>query len=660
MAVVKDKEIAAPVFNIEFRHEPLTREENGSVDAFSQKYLIAAVSAMMSERLESTIAETSGQLNETSVDYGSFLGAEEEESLQVSLGIGNDKTEESIKQILSEVVRIRQHGFTSAEYERAKLTITAQYKKAFEEKDNTGNSDYVDRYVNHFLTGKYIPGAEIEYQALLGLMPQVSLEIINEYVRELMPEENIVLYLALPEGDETLPKKQLADWYAELNNQKFEPYVNKADNEPLLATIPAPGSILSKSTDPKLGTVIYALSNGAKVVVKQTDFKNNEIVFSATSPGGSSLFPEQNMGSVKLYQEAAGLGGVGHFSNIGLQRKLAGKNIDLTPLINVLGEGFNGSTDAGNLETFLQLVYLQFTSPRMDLDAFKGLVEEKKREIQGNDPWTVFNQKIKETAYKGAGRMMPLTSEELQKADYQQIFDWRKDRYSDASDFTFVFSGNIDPDSFETLIKQYLASLPAKSRKESAANVKVSVRQGRVKENFEQQMETPQAWVTNIYSAKSELTLKNRIIMDALVDVLSSSLNETMRLQEGGTYAVGVFGSINEYPKGESVLQVLFSTKPGKEEHLNTLAKKVVNDMTLHGPSVEELKKAVSHLKDKQDENVKNNKYWASSIAAYYAVGLDNVSGYQKMLDSITEKDIQSMAAKLLKENLVEVILKSK
>lgn len=660
VSIVKDKEITVPTFNIEFRHEPLSREENGSVDAFSQDYLIELVNIMMDERLEETIYGASGHLNEASTCYGPFLGSDMEESLNISVAIGNDKIEESAKQLMSEVFRIRQHGFTNAEYARAKLVIESRYKKALDEKDNIDNSSYAEKYVNHFLKGKYIPGTEIEYQAFLNLMPQVSLEIINEYIRELMPEENIVLYLTSPEKDEVPLKKHILDWYAELKKQNFEPYTNKADNEPLFTSNPTSGTILNKMTDSILGTVVYNLSNGAKVVIKQTDFKNNEVTFSATSPGGSSLFPDQNMGNIKLYEEAIDLGGVGNFNKSELQKKLAGKDINLVPTISIMTEGLRGSTNSENLEEFFQLIYMQFTSPRMDNEAFNALIERKKRELNDNNPMSKFKNATQQIAYEGVDRMLPLKQEELLMTDYQQIFNWRNDRYSDASDFTFIFVGNIHPDSCEELIKKYLASLPSKSRKESPANVDVSICSGRIKKIVEQQMETPQAIITDIYSTKNELTLKNRIVLDALIKILDSSLNETIRKQEGGAYAIFVTGAISEYPKGQTVLQIILPTEPGKEDYLNSLVKQTVNNMALYGPNAEELKIAINYLDTEQDKKIRDNSYWTSSIAAYYAIGLDNVTGYKEILNSIAAGDIKGMAAKLIKDNLVEVNMRSK
>lgn len=659
ISIVKDKEVTVPTFDIEFMHEPLSREENGSVDAFSQDYLTEAVITMMNERLEETINGASGHSNEASASYGPFLGIKTKESFNVSLTIGNDKIEESIKQFLSEIFRIRQNGFTNAEYERAKLVITSRYKKALGEIDYTDNSVFAEKYINHFLDGKYTPGAEIEYQALVGLMPQVSLEIINEFTQELMPEEDIAMYLTSTEGNEVPLKAQVLNWYAELNKQKFEPYINKADNEPLLAAIPTSGTITSKTTDPNLETVIFNLSNGAKVVIKQTSPKSNEIMFSATSPGGSSLFPEQYMGNIKLYEEAIDLGGLGNFSKVELQRKLAGKDIELIPTINIMAEGLRGTTNSEYLEEFLQLIYMQFTSPRMDQDAFNALIERKKRMIQSNDPMLAFHNATSRAMYDSE-RMLPLREEDLQTADYQQIFNWRKDRYSDASDFTFIFVGNIDLDSFEELSKRYLASLPSKSRKESAANVNISIRPGHIEDSFELQMESPQAMIMNLYSTKCELNLKNRIIMEALVEILHSSLMETLRRQEGGIYGMDMEGYISEYPKGETTLRIAFPTEPGKEQHLISLAKQTINNIALHGPNAEDLKKAMNNLANKHDEKRKEKSYWTSFIAAYYAVGLDNISGYKEALNSIVEKDIKSLATKLTKDNLVEVIIKGK
>lgn len=658
ISIVADKEVAFPTFDIEFRCKPLSVEEKESVDGFVNDYLIGIITAMINERLETVIGEAGGYLNEISASYDNFLGIGSEESLAISLKIGNGKTEESIKSFLTEVIRINQHGFSQTEYERAKLVLTSQYKKKFDEKDKTENAEYAEKYMKHFIYGNYIPGIELECQLLMELMPQVTLQMVNEHVQELMIEKNTVVYLVMPQEAEHPQKETISDWLISINNQNLDPYMEKTNNEPLLTILPVAGKIINEEIEPVLGTVNYKLSNGATVVIKQTDFKNNEVLFYAVSPGGSSLFPEEEIANIKLYEEVADLGGLGDFNKMDIQKKLAGKEVNVIPFINPIADGLKGLTINENLEELLQLVYMQFTSPRMDEDAFSAFMEKKKNTLQDNDPKVIFNNAVRRAAYGNTERMLPITSDDLLKVDYQRIFEWRKDRYADASDFTFIFTGNIDPDSSRELIERYLASLPSLSVKESAVNVNIALQPGHIKEAFEHKMENPQAVVTNLYSANVEFNLMNRITLDVLVEILNNSLTETLREQEGGVYALFVSGNISDYPKGQAILEINFPTEPGKEEQLNSLVKMAVNNMRLNGPTNDELQKAVTILSNKHNENIRNNAYWISNLAAYYAVNTDNMNGYMDILNSIHGEDIKSLASKITKDNLVEVIMK--
>lgn len=658
ISIVKDKEIAFSTFNIEFRHEPLSKEEKGGIDGFVSNYLAESIVAMTNERLEETISKKTNYSNEAEASYDFFMGTETEEAFSISLRIGNNSIKEAIEQFINEIFRIKQHGFTNAEYERAKLTIKSRYLNKLKEKDKIENGEYAEKYVKHFLTGNYIPGIELEYQILESILPQISIDMVNESVREMMPEENIVLFLISPESKEVPQKHLLADWFVEAQNKKLEPYVENINKEPLLKNTPIPGKIIGEKTEDKLGTIVYKLSNGATVVVKQTDFKNNEIIFSATSPGGTSLFPEKDMPNIKLYEEVIDLGGLGNFSKTDLQKKLAGKEVNLVPTINILAEGFKGSTTSNNLEELLQLIYLQFTSPRMDVNAYNAFIEHKRRILQNNNPESTFNNAIRNTVYAKSERMLPLTMEDLSKADYQQIFDWRNDRYADASDFTFIFVGNINPESCKELFERYIASLPSISRKESATNVNISIQPGHVTNVFEYKMENPQALIMNIYSTQVELNQENRLILDVLVEIVNHSLTETIRMQERSSYMVHVSGGVSEYPKGQTILEIFIPTEPGKEENINSLVKQTIDKIALNGPNTEDLMKVIHKLSSKHHENKKNNNYWASSIAAYYATGLNNIDKYIDTLNSIQTNDIKDMASKLTKENLVEVIMK--
>lgn len=658
--IVNDKEITTPIFSLDFLDKPFTKEEKSTVDWFVKKYLINIIRIITDERLKGILPKSYGLSNNLTVSHEPFLGISQIETFNISTMIENENINESIKSLLIEIWRIIKYGFTNTEYERAKLTLISKHKDALNENMRTESSIYSEKYKRHFLVGDYIPQIALECRLLSELMPQVTLEVLNEHIKEVFTEKNAILSLITSETFDNPSKQDLLEWFTEIEQSEIEPYTEVEDNEPLLTTIPVSGKIVSESSENAFGTTNFKLSNGATVVIKQTDFKNNEIMFSATSIGGTSLFPENKIGNIKLYEEAIALGGVGNYSRTELQKKLVGKNIVLEPTINLISEGLKGSTPIEHLEELLQLVYLQFTSPRMDHNAFSVLIEKNEKILQNESPQFLYNKAVKHILYANSQRMHPITLEELSTIDYQEIFEWREHKYADASDFTFIFVGNINPDKCRHLIERYIASLPSLSKKESIADVDVSIQTGRLKKIIDLSLENPQAVILNMFSTKMELNLHNRVIIAVLVDILKSHLINTLREQEGGTYAINVSGGISEYPKGQTTLQISFPTELGKEEYLNNLIKSIIDHIVLNGPTIEELNRSINTLYNSHLSDMKSNEYWRSSIAAYYITGVNSVNGYIDLLKSVNKEDIKSALSKLTKDNLIEIIMKGR
>ena len=659
--VVKDKEFIYTHLCMDFRNEPLSAAENGTVDAFVVHFLNDVTKYIINERFEGVIKDASGQKNNIEVNYGEFMSADSDEAFSFILNIGNDNIEESAKLLMSEISRIRKHGFTDAEYARAKQSLNTIYKERLDEKDNTENIIYVEQYLEHFYKGKYIPGIEIEYDILCQVAPQLSIEHLNEYVRELLPEENIVIYLIAPENVETPEEKLISEWYAECNDMEQEPYTDKFADEPLLSEIPEAGKIIREYFDEDTDATVFELSNGARAIFRKTDFKKNQILFSAISPGGGSVYPEDYIVNSKIYKDIFDLGGAGPFNRSDLMKKLAGKNIEMTGIYNPLCDGLKVSSTPEYMEDFLQLVYLQFTSPNLDRETFDAYIKRKRMILGSSNINFVFQNSFLDILYKDKVRMTPLKADDLDKADYDQIIEWRNKRFSDAGDYTFVFVGNADPDSCRSLVEIYLASLPSSPSSVKSKfnhNADIGFRDGIVKASFNHKSEVEKCLISSIYSTTVDYNLKNKIILETFVEIMDKMLTNTIREKEGGVYSITTEGDIFDYPEGQIFLNIVYSTETGKEKYLNSKIKEVLEEFISVGANEDAFKNAVETICINHDNNMKDNSFIFSTLNRNYALGTNDIKGYTEILNSITGEDVRQMAIKLLNENYVEVIMR--
>ncbi|MDR2056728.1 MAG: insulinase family protein [Dysgonamonadaceae bacterium] len=662
VGIASDKEATHTRVTINFKHEKLPKELRGTLAGLSMNYFNSIIYYVMRERINDLLQQADPPFLNANVSDGAFANTATMDALSGTVYVKNKEIEGGLKTIVREIERVKRYGFTAAEYERAKTKLLMQYESAFKEKDKTRNSAYANKYVHHFTVGSYIPGIEMEYNLISSVASQIMVEMVNQYLAELIGDKNIVLTLTAPEKEDLLlpTKEDLIKWYSEAKNEDIQPLKEETSNEPLLKEIPVGGSIVSELQDSNFGTTVYHLSNGVKVAIKPTDFKDDEIIVRATSPGGSSHFPETEDVNIKIYSSVASLGGLGNFSQTELNKALAGKKVSLNPAMTLTYEGLSGSSGVKDFEILLQLIYLNFTAPRTDEEAYQSFIARVKSQLESIEanPEIAISDTIIKELYANQIREKRLKADDLARANYQTILTWRKDRYADASDFTFVFTGNIDPEKSKALIAQYLGALPSINRSEDYIAVNANLNPGVKKNSFSRKMENIKSIVFNLYWTVLEPTLKNRIETDMLQQILDIVYTEKVREDEGGTYGVSVSSVISDYPKGQTPLQIYYETEPGKAENLNEIVRKEFQRIVEEGPRLEDFNKVKEFMLKKQQEQEQENAYWASTIVQYYRTGYNAYNDYVKTLNEVTPADIQKTARSFAdSNNFIEVVM---
>ncbi len=662
IGIATDKEATGTSVSVYFKHDVLPKEVKASAAGLVMGYINSAVSQMLNARFSEMVQKANPPFIGASGYYGSFYGTRTKDAFSVGASVKDNNVEAAMKALSREVERVNKYGFTASEYDRARTNILKNYESSFKEKDKTRNANYAYSYVNHFTNGGSAPGIEFIYNMMNNVAPTITVEAINQYIQGIIGDKNIVMTFTAPEKEGVVvpTKEQLLTWFNDAKNEDIKAYEDKVSNEPLMKDLPKGGTIKSETKDPKFGTTNLVLSNGVKVVIKQTDFQDDEIQMSSTSPGGSSHFPESDMENIKVFGEVSTLGGLASFSSTDLRKVLAGKRASVYPFVSLTNEGMSGSSSVKDFETMMQLTYLNFTAPRMDQDAFASFKSRYKSilESQLADPSIALSDTLTKVAYKNQKRSSRLTAEELDKVDYQKIMNWRNDRFKDASDFTFVFVGNINPDSTKALIAKYLGSLPSINRKETYAKVVTGYNPGMIKNDFNKEMKDPKTTVVDIYSGKLPYDMSAKVKMDILQKILTLVYTEKVREDEGGTYGVSVSGRISDYPKGDATVFVSFETNAEKKDLLNGIVLKEFQALADNGPKTEDFQKTKEAMLKNYQQNLKENGYWSSVITGFYREGYDGYTNYEKTVNAVTPADIKLLAKQFLaQKNLIQVIM---
>lgn len=361
----------------------------------------------------------------------------------------------ALSTMLREIKRMKDFGFTASEYARAKANFLKNLEKAYNEREKTQTANYVNEYVRHFIDNEPIPGIENEYNLANQILPSIPVEAINQIIPMLVDDKNLVIAVFMPEKEGiTYPTKEhIISLVDAVKAEKLTAYEDKVSDEPLIKDVPKAGKVV-KTEDGKFGSKILTLSNGVRVIVKTTDFKADEITMKAFSPGGSNLYPDKEIININQMNSVVSLGGIGNFSRVDLDKVLAGKNASVSANVSGLTEQLNGRCTPKDFETMMQLTYLTFTAPRMDQEAFDSFKNRMKAQLENmkNLPQKAFSDTIQDALYNKHPRVLNMTPEMVDQIDYNKVMEIYKDRFKDASDFTFMFVGNINLDEMKPLM----------------------------------------------------------------------------------------------------------------------------------------------------------------------------------------------------------------
>ena len=661
VSICTDRENTYYDISVYYKHDVVPNEAKDDIQYWLKGYIDDLVSTMYNNRMEELTQKADPPFIYGGGFYGTFFVSDTKDAWTTSaIAMDKDGIEKALNALVAENKRMQQYGFTESEFERAKANLMKRIENQYDERDKQETGRLFYPILSHFLTNEPLMGIDNEYMLLSQILPNLPVEVINQYVPELIREDNIVITLTAPEKEgEVLPAKdELLTMFEKANKQEVEPYKETVSNEPLIATLPVKGAIESKKHDDTFDATILTLKNGVKVIYKPTTFKDDEILMSSFSFGGYSAMDQSDPYTLQEINNLATLGGVGNFSAIDLPKALAGKKASVHPFISTMTEGMDGSCSARDLETMLQLTYLYFNSPRSDEEAFQSYITRSKSMLANMeaDPNTAFRDNMVFAMYDNHPLVKRMKAEDYDKIDYAKALKLYADRFKDANNFVFTFVGNIDPETFEPLIEQYIGSLKTKKNDETWTDKVPVITDKDVNCHYTKAMENPMVTCYMVYNGEMQYTRKNQLTLQVLGDVMDIVYTEKIREDEGGTYGVGVQGNLSLRPKESYMFLIGFQTNKEMYEKLMGIAIAELQNVANNGPRPEDLKKVKEFLVKKHNEDLESNRYWMNSIQAQYRDNLNPMANYDEIINGITADDVANMAKAVLKGYKKEIV----
>ncbi len=575
--------------------------------------------------------------------------------------------DEALQSIVTEMERTRRHGFTQSEFNRAKINILRSAERDYLNRNDRTNGSYVDEYISNYKSGTAIPSAEERWKITSQIIEEMTLEQINDIVPTLFKENNNVVMVVAPtpkEGDDIITEQQVVEIINNVRTSEIEPYTEESiDRQLLPEQVDLSGSTVVKSSHNKeLESSEWLLSNGVRVLFKPTTLKNDEVIIKGYSKGGLSLIDDENYTTANFLTATMRSSGIGEHSSTELDRLLAGSVVSATPWIGDYSHGVSGMSSPLDIEKLMQLIYLNYTSPRFDRDDFATLMRTQRANLehQESDPDFHAAKRFNSVVYSGEMRTKPLELSDLQKVDFESFAQIHTQLYNDADNFTFTIVGNISEQALLPLVEKYLGSLPTIAGNKQMGYQDLGIRpaDGVVTDEFKVAMKQPKVSVNQLYSGtKIKNTLRNRVVANYLKAALDKRLLDSVREEIGGTYGVGVGVNISSTPYKNYKLSISYDTNDKLLDQIRQQIDIELQAVADEGASQEQIAKSREYMVKSYANSKESNRSWLSYIEALYIHGFDYESDYLDIVNKTNSRDIRKLAKKIIKSPSVITVI---
>jgi M16 family peptidase len=649
-----DKEQPTVNFTLYMKRDVTPKQERNTIQNYADDYKTNILRMAINDRLEELSRTKNAPFISASVRSGNFFLASTKDAFELSGVLKEGKALEAIQLLVGEVERARANGITIDELKRGKAEMLSYAENDYNDRSNRRNGEFVEQCVQNFLEETPIIEPEKELEIVRKLDKTVTIDDVNALAKTIITNQNQVVTMFGPDKNTfKMPtNSSIENAILKAQKQHYTPY--KTQNtltERLITKLPKPGSIISERTY-KYGYTEFTLSNGLKVYVRPTNFEPDEVNLKLFSLGGKNIYPDSEMPNLTYLMAGATIGGVGQYNDLTLEKMLAGKTATVTPFIDNDTRGMAGTSNVKDTKTLLELVYLYFTQPRKDPQAFKNLMEQQQEFLTNAhvNPMLAYNDTLHKVAY-ATNRMASMDKEQLKRVNYNRIMHIYKELFANAANFKLILTGNININKLKPLLCQYIATLPSNNTKETIGTYEPKLVDGKKTYVFHKKQTTPTAITTIVIKGKMEYNNRNELLMDAIGQLLRIVYTEKVREDKGGTYSVQVSGNLQHHPNDEALLRIAFQTDPQKYNDLIPIVYKELEKMATEGPSQQDLDKVKAYELKVYNQVLRMNNYWEYVLYTDLYNGIDVDTDFRYIVENMTCDDIRTTLRNLLNQN---------
>ena len=661
VAFGSDKEQDKYVSQIMFKYDALPDSLKGTMADVTTAYLLDMAQMMLQIRLNEQGQKADAPFAAASAFYGEFIMAKTKQAFQFAMLPKGNSFDEGLKAVYREALRAKRGGFTATEYARCRTEYLSQLEKAYNNRNQQENKTLAESYVRNFIDKKPIPGIETEYQMMSMIVNQIPVEAVNQVFSQIVSDKNLVVLGMMParEGEVCPKDEDILALLSQVEAENIAPYVDNVKDEPLVSELPAAGKVVKENVLSDFGAKEWILSNGAKVILKKTDFKADEINMMAVAKGGTSVYGNDKAADLMFMPAVLEQHGLGSFTNSELTKLMAGKQVSLKVSLDDYVRRLSGNTTPKDLKTYMEMIYMTFTGMTVTPDEFtamqnlyKGLIQN-----QAQNPNFVFQKKVQEYLYSSPNKQVFGVSD-IEKANREDILSIIREQLANAAEFTFVFSGNFDEAELKALVEQYIATLPSvKGKKQELKHSPaVEIKSGNEEKEFSLKMEVPQGSAAVIISGKMPYSFKNRLMASMSAQIISARLLSEVREKEGAVYSIYTQGSQDRLSEVSVVYQTIFQVKPEKKDRALEIIRSEFEKLAKETP-VEELDKVKEFMVKQITGDEQTNSYWCSMMAGNELLPSEVCVKAEQVIQSITPKEISGYVNEVMKQNNYRVLV---
>jgi zinc protease len=630
-----------------------------------EQLLIRLMNAMMSTRINDLLQKGNPPFVSGSVRYSEIVRGYN--ILNISATARPDQEDLALRAVYSEAERAKRWGFTVTELERARANLISGYDNYYKQKDKIPNDQYISQMQEYFLTKEPSPSIDYEYDFVKRMLPGVTAEEILLLFRNLMSEDNRVIVIMGPD-DKTvkhLTESESKEIIKEVQSSEISAYKDIVTGDSLI-TEKLPGSAVIKTTELKqFGAIEWTLANNARVIFKKVDFEKDNVILTAYSLGGTSLYDIDMLPSATMLPAVIGQYGLGDFDYVTLQKMLAGKDASANINLGELTESITGTSTVKDFETMMQLLYLRFEKPRFDKEAHDAIMTRYAAFLtnMANDPSKIMQDSVSLFLTNYSPRTMVMNPEFLKLVNFEKIRKIYAERFKNASDFTFFIIGNIPEKTARLMAEKYIGSIKGTGGKENFINRKVMPPKGRFVKDVQIKLAVPKATVFISHNAALKYNSYNNVTLKVVQGILDIVFTQKVREEAGGTYDVSINISSQKYPVQQATGLIMFDCDPAKTSDLKAIIYRELNNLITAGPGKENLEKTVSNLLKNREESKVHNSYWSNALYAFYFTGTDvnDPGNYEEILKKLTTDDVRKVAKQFFSNaDLADIVFRPK